>query len=78
MVLPLWYHNALFIWYCEQSKISGLHYDNNESKTLNISLILKPPSDLALLFNQFNNAIPENKSDPENVIQIKYDIDKLH
>ena len=78
MVLPHWYHNALFIWYYEQSKISGLHYDNNESKTSNISLILKPPSDLALLFNQFNNAIPENKSDPENVIQIKYDIDKLH
>ena len=28
--------------------------------------------------NQFNNAIPENNSDLENVIQIKYyDIDKL-
>ena len=37
-----------------------------------VSLILKPPPDLALLFNQFNNAIPENNSDPENVIQSKY------
>ena len=30
---------------------------------------MKPPLYLALLFNQFNNAIPENNSDPENVIQ---------
>ena len=31
-----------------------------------------------LLFNQFTDAIPENRSDPENVIQSKYyDIDEL-
>ena len=46
--------------------------NNNESKNSNSSLILKSPPDLALLFNQFNNAIPENNSDPENVIQSKY------
>ena len=46
--------------------------NNNESKNSNSSLILKPPPDLTLLFNQFNNAIPENNSDPENVIQSKY------
>ena len=52
--------------------------NNNESKNSNSSLILKPPPDLPLLFNQFNNAIPENNSDPENVIQSKYyDIDEL-
>ena len=52
--------------------------NNNESKNSNSSLILKPPPDLALLCNQFNNAIPENNSDPENVIQSKYyDIDQL-
>ena len=52
--------------------------NNNESKNSNSSLILKPPPDLALLFNQFNNAIPENNNDPENVIQSKYyDIDEL-
>ena len=52
--------------------------NNNESKNSNSSLILKPPPDLALLFNQFNNAIPENNSDPENVIQSKYyHIDEL-
>ena len=51
---------------------------NNESKNSNSSLILKPPPDLALLFNQFNNAIPENNSDPENVMQSKhYDFDEL-
>ena len=52
--------------------------NNNESKNSNSSLILKPPPDLALLFNQFNNAIPENNSDAENVIQSKYyDFDEL-
>ena len=52
--------------------------NNNESKNSNSFLILKPPPDLALLFNQFNNAIPENNNDPENVIQSKYyDIDEL-
>ena len=50
----------------------------NESKNSNSYLILKPPPDLALLFNQFSNAIPENNSNPENVIQSKYhDIDEL-
>ena len=50
--------------------------NNNKSKNSNSSVILKPP-DPAPLFNQFNNAIPENNSDPENVIQSKYDIDEL-
>ena len=51
---------------------------SSETNNLNSSLLLKPPPDLALLFNQFNNAIPENRSDPENVIQSKYyDIDEL-
>ena len=52
--------------------------DNNESKNSNSSLILKPPTDLAFHFDQFNNAIPENNSDPENVMQSKYyDINEL-
>ena len=51
--------------------------NNNESKISNSYLILKPPPDPAL-FNQFNNVIPENNSDPENMIQNKYcDIDEL-
>ena len=51
---------------------------SSETKNLNSSLVLKPPPDLALLFNQFNNAIPENRSDPENVVQSKYyDVDEL-
>ena len=41
-------------------------------------MLLKPTPDLALLFNQFNNALPENHSDPENIIQSKYyDRDEL-
>ena len=38
--------------------------NSNESKNSNSSLILKPTTDLALLFNQFNNPIPEKNSDP--------------
>ena len=41
--------------------------NSNESKNSNSSLILKPTPDLALLFNQFNNPIPEKNSDPEIV-----------
>ena len=49
---------------------------SNETKDVNSSLLLKPPADL--LFNQFNNVILENCSDPENVIKSKYyDIDEL-
>ena len=51
---------------------------SSETKNLNSSLLWKPPPDLPLLFNQFNNAISENRSNPENVIQSKYyNIDKL-
>ena len=58
--------------------INNNNNNNNESKNLNSSLILKPSPDLALLFNQFNNVIPENNSDPKNVIQSKYyDTDEL-
>ena len=48
---------------------------SSETKNLNSSLHLNPP---ASSFDQFNNAIPENRSDPEIVIQSKnYDIDEL-
>ena len=33
----------------------------------NSSLLLKPSPNLELLVNQFNNATPENSSDPENI-----------
>ena len=56
---------------------------SNETKDLNSSLVLKPQQppthNLALLFNQFNNALPQNCSDRENVSQSKYyGIDELH
>ena len=39
---------------------------------------LKPPSDLALLYNQFNNTSPEKSNDPVNVVNSKYyDIDQI-
>ena len=46
--------------------------NNNVSKNSNSSQIVKPLPDLVLFFNQINNAIPKNNSDPENVIQSKY------
>ena len=35
-------------------------------------LSLKSPSDLALLYNQFNNTSPAKNSDPENVVNSKF------
>ena len=44
----------------------------------NSSLSLKPSSDLSLLFNQFNNSSPEQKSNPANVVNSNYyDNDQL-
>ena len=41
-------------------------------------LLLKPHSDLALLYNQFNNTSPEKDNDPVNVVNSKYyDIDQI-
>ena len=43
------------------------------------SLPLKPPSNLELLVNQFNNATPENSNDPEKISSSKYyDIEEMH
>ena len=45
----------------------------------NSSLLLKPSSNLEVLVNQFNNAIPENKNDPEEISSSKcYGIDEKH
>ena len=41
-------------------------------------LSLKPPSDLALLYNNVSNTSPEKNNDPENVVNSKYyDIDQI-
>ena len=53
---------------------------NNDADATNInstSLVLKP-ANLSLLFNQFNNFSPEQKHDPENVVNFNYyDIDQF-
>ena len=42
-------------------------------------VIKKPTPNLELLVNQFNNAIPKNNNDPENISSSKYyDIDEMH
>ena len=74
--------NTLFSFW-DQNNQNFLNFIGNnktitssETKTLNSSLLMKPPPDLALLFNQFDNAIPQNRSDPKNVTESKYyDID---
>ena len=44
----------------------------------NSSLSFKPSSDLSLLFNQFNNSSPEQKTDTKNVLNSNcYDTDQL-
>ena len=41
-------------------------------------LLLKLPSDLALLYNQFNNTSPEKDNDPVNIVNSKYyDVDQI-
>ena len=38
----------------------------------NSSGLLKPPPNLALLFDQFNNSFPVHQVDPENVVNSRY------
>ena len=55
---------------CQQ----GTKSDNDNESLLS----LKPPSNLALLCNQFNNTSPGKNNDPENVVNSKYyDIDQI-
>ena len=64
--------------------ISSITITNSFSQSTNSDndkeslLSLKPPSDLALLCNQFNNTSREKNSDPENVVNSKFhDIDQI-
>ena len=48
---------------------------NNTNRT---SLVLKPSVSLSLLFSQFNNFSPEQKNEPENIVNSNYyDIDQF-
>ena len=51
-------------------RVSNFHSNNKPVKMLNnkSSLLLKPSENLKLLVNQFNNASPEEKTDPKNVV----------
>ena len=52
----------------------GTNRDNDKESLLSP----KPPSDLALLYNQFNNTSLEKNNDPENVVNSKfYEIDQF-
>ena len=49
--------------------------ENNDIDASNInstSLILKPSANLSVLFNQFNNFSPDQKHEPENVVNSNY------
>ena len=54
---------------------------NNDFDATNINstpLVLKPSANLSPLFNQFNNFSPEQKNEPENVVNSNYyDIDRF-
>ena len=45
----------------------GINSDNDKESLLS----LKPPSDLTVLYNQFNSTSPEKNNDPENVVNSK-------
>ena len=45
----------------------GTNSDNDKESLLS----LKPPSDLTVLYNQFNSTSPEKNNDPENVVNSK-------
>ena len=49
-----------------------------EISNKNSSVLLKPPLNLELLFNQYNNSSPEQQNDPENVVNSRYfNIDQI-
>ena len=56
-------------------------YKRNQSENVsnkNSFIHLTPPSNLAFLFNQFNNTSPEQNVDPENAVNSRYfDIDEI-
>ena len=51
---------------------SVLNKNYIEISNKNSSVLLKPPPNLALLFNQFNNSSPEQQIDHENVVNSRY------
>ena len=57
---------------------SVLNKNYMEISNKNSSDLLKPPPNLVLLFNQFNNSSPEQQNDPENDVNSRYfDIDQI-
>ena len=66
--------------YLTESDLSCSVLDKNyiEISSKNSSVLFKPPPNLALLFNQFNNSSPEQQIDPENVGNSRYyEIDQI-
>ena len=47
---------------------STLNKNYIEISSKNSSVLLKPPPDLELLFNQFNNSFPDQQNDPVNAV----------
>ena len=62
-------NNQRFRSYINDNKINNnTDFINDDSSTL----ILKPPPNLSLLFNQLNNACPDENKDPENLVNCRY------
>ena len=67
----------LFSDNCSPSTLSAIPV-NTASLERSSSLSLKPPPNLSLLFNRFNNSIRQNSNDPDNVAKCKFsDIDEI-
>ena len=66
MLLEIWQTSISFSQYLKSLE------NYNEISNKNSSVLLKPPPNLALLFNEFNNSSPEQQIHPENVVNSKY------
>ena len=67
-----------FLACCTNTDNNSTHGTDLENDH-NSSLSLKPSSNLELLVNQFNNAIPENSNNPKKICSSKYyEIEEMH
>ena len=81
LILGFVYHVVVQFYHLEisQTRISlVLNKNYIEISNKNSSVLLKGLPNLALLFNQFNNSLPEQQIDLENVMNSRYfDIDQM-
>ena len=70
--------NFLSMMMVNSSSTTIKNNDVDANNTNRTSLVLKPSVSVSLLFNQFNSFSPEQKNEPENIVNSNYyDIDQF-